>query len=427
MERIKLSENCYFTKINEKKFISNRISVHIITPITEENATSNALIAQMIRQGNEVYPTFADLTNRLYSLYGASLGSDIDKIGDRQILSIFVQGIDDRFSMENEPLLQEFAQLLLDILLKPKLEDGGVHPQKLKVEKENLRQNIEAEINDKRRYALKRARDTVYKGTNYNLSKFGDIAKIGDVTPVSIIDNYFSLLKEAHIEIVAVGPGEFEKVIPSFQDVFSKMEKKDTDVLQMEKFSFNGGYTELVEEMDINQAKLVLLFLKDKKDDSLNSNVYRMANTVFGGAPFSKLFVNVREKQSLCYYCDSSYDRITGLLSVDLGIDPKDHKKATDTIVGQLQKMQNGDITNEEIEQSKLLLINAFTALKDRLSSLENIYMSNLLTGKSETIDEQIAQVKQVTKEDIVKAFSGFSLKTNYLLQPKGGVQVEEN
>lgn len=412
--------------MKEPKFLSNRISVQIITPITEENATVNALIAQLIRQGNDIYPTFADLSLKLYSLYGAAMGSYIEKIGDKQILTLFIQGIDDRFSLENEALLEEFTKLLLDIMLKPRIENGGVNQENLAIEKENLRQNIEAEINDKRRYALKRAKDTVFKGTNFNMSKYGAIEKIKQVTPQEIIEKYFELLKTSHIEILVSGTGELEKVIPYFEEAFLSLKPTQKAELSMGEFVFTGDRVEIVEEMEINQTKLVLLFLKDKRNTNLNANVYRVANTIFGAAPFSKLFVHVREKQSLCYYVDSSYDRVTGLLSVDSGIDKKDKEKAVNTIKEQLENMQKGNISVEELKQAKLLLTNAFTALKDKLSSMEGIFLSNILMGDTQTIDEQITQVNAVTKEEIVQAFSGMELKTTYMLTPKEDIAVEK-
>ena len=49
----------------------------------------------------------------------------------------------------------------------------------------------------------------------------------------------------------------------------------------------------------------------------------RLMAALFGGTPNSKLFLNVREKLSLCYYCSASYNSMKGIMLVQSGVEVK--------------------------------------------------------------------------------------------------------
>lgn len=421
MNRTILAEGCNFNEMKETKFLSNRVSVQCVVPLKKETAGMYALLAQIFRQGSENYPTFLELTMKLYDMYGASFGSDVEKIGDKQIVSLYVQGVDDRFAMNKEPLLKDMANLLLDTLLRPNFENGLFPSSVVDVEKQNLIELIESELNDKRRYALTKAKKLVYEGTAFGISKFGEKEDIETITPERLTEAYYKLMREATVEIFVSGGGNLNQAKEVFSKAFQGLENRAPKSSEMGVFAFQNTKKSDSEVMEISQAKLVLLYGREGTYKETNSNIMRIANTIYGASAFSKLFLNVREKKSLCYYCDSSFDRITGLLTVDSGINIKDKDLATKTIEEELVKMQQGEISDSEMTQAKLLLTNAFTALKDRLSSMEGIYLSGILLGKETTIDKQIEEVKAVTKEEVINAFQGFSLKAAYVVGPKGG------
>lgn len=92
------------------------------------------------------------------------------------------------------------------------------------------------------------------------------------------------------------------------------------------------------EKLDVNQCKMVMAFKSHNKD----TYAMKLMNTIFGGTPFSKLFLNVREKLSLCYYCAAGYNQLKGTVFVDCGIEEENIQKTENEILNQLEGNKKG-------------------------------------------------------------------------------------
>ncbi|MFQ8600122.1 MAG: insulinase family protein [Oscillospiraceae bacterium] len=80
---------------------------------------------------------------------------------------------------------------------------------------------------------------------------------------------------------------------------------------------------------------------------------------------FPPVFKRAR-KLSLCYYCAARFDRISGVLMVDSGVEAANKDKAKDEILRQLEVIQNGEFEENELAQTKLALTGSFKALPIR-------------------------------------------------------------
>ena len=144
-----------------------------------------------------------------------------------------------------------------------------------------------------------------------------------------------------------------------------------------------------------------------------------LGNTLFGGSSNSKLFLNVREKLSLCYYASSAYHRQKGLITVSSGIEFADYQRAYDEILRQLEAVQKGRLEDWEMGGARSTLLNAYASMGDSQGKRENFYLGQAATGQTESPEDLAAQLRDVTDERVFRAMETVGLDTVYFLKGK--------
>ncbi len=405
-----------FSSLVDKRFKTNLISIWIIDKLSDENAPYNALLMSFISKSNKKYPDITLLNKKLSSLYGASLSGTTSKVGDNQFMMLGMSCIADKYALDSEKLTSESVDILMDCLLNPNVENNGFSKKLFNPIKQELIDDIEAIINDKRSYALMKTSKISMKGEPSSTRSCGEKEYAENITPVSAYERYLELLKTSEIKIVFVGsecPSEVKEKIKERLSVINRNFKGKTTS------EFSPAKAEPVFEtelLDVMQSKMVMSF----KCSDRNSHAVRLMTAIFGATPFSKLFVNVREKMSLCYYCAARYDEVKGVLNVDSGVEQENIEKARTEILNQLESMKKGEFTDEEMNNSLLSLINAAKSMNDSAASLASWYLKQDVMGTNYSPEEEIEHLKSVTREDIIKAASSLTLDTVYVLTKKG-------
>lgn len=405
-----------FSSLVDKRFKTNLISIWIIDKLSDENAPYNALLMSFISKSNKKYPDITLLNKKLSSLYGASLSGTTSKVGDNQFMMLGMSCIADKYALDSEKLTSESVDILMDCLLNPNVENNGFSEKLFNPIKQELIDDIEAIINDKRSYALMKTSKISMKGEPSSIRSCGEKEYAENITPVSAYERYLELLKTSEIKIVFVGsecPSEVKEKIKERLSVINRNFKGKTTS------EFSPAKAEPVFEtelLDVMQSKMVMSF----KCSDRNSHAVRLMTAIFGATPFSKLFVNVREKMSLCYYCAARYDEVKGVLNVDSGVEQENIEKARTEILNQLESMKKGEFTDEEMNNSLLSLINAAKSMNDSAASLASWYLKQDVMGTNYSPEEEIEHLKSVTREDIIKAASSLTLDTVYVLTKKG-------
>ena len=420
MKNITIGDGIQFTEIRDKKFKHNRISVCLIVPLSREEATVNALIPFLLRQGTAEYPTFTLLNKKLCSLYGAALDVGVDKSGQYQMLSLAVTGIGDRYALGGENMARECAQLLCQVLLHPHFVGDGFDPKPVELEKQFLRDTIEAEINDKRTYAVSRCKGLMCAGQPSAVKRYGYAEDVQAITPRSAAAAYRRILDTARIEFIFAGCADSAQAAEAVSKAFAGRQRHPIPAI--EKLPYQPAPASLREEteaMDVVQGKLVLGFRVKEPASSQDMAALRLAVSLYGGTPFSLLFKNVREKMSLCYYCAARLDRATGILMVDSGVEMENKQKAQAAILEQLCALQEGRFTDEELAHTKLILNTSLKATTDSLSAMEAWRMGQILNGTNDSPEEDFALLERVTREDVKRAAAGIALDTVYFLTGK--------
>ncbi len=416
LRRRRIGEEVYFSSVTDPKFKHNRISVNYILPLEKETVSANALIPFLLRKGSRECPDFTLLNQKLYSLYGATLSADVSKYGGYQGLDVSISGLDDKFTLDGEAMVAQCAGLLAGLATDPNLVDGAFPEKDVELEKQYLIDSIEAEINDKRAYAINKCRTIMCEGEPAALRKYGYVEDVKKITPQSAAETFLRVRRTARVEILFVGCGDCTPAEEIMEATFAKLDRAPIALPEQVRVPAAAQVKQEVERMDLSQSKLAMGFRTGAAQNMDELSAMRLMVAMFGGTPFSRLFVNVREKLSLCYYCAARFDRITGIMLVDSGVEAQNREKAQAEILNQLEVMKRGGFTDEELENTLLTMKNSLYTVSDSLSGLEDWYMAQLMQSTARSLQEEAELMAKVTREDVMAAAQKVTLDTVYFL-----------
>ncbi|MBQ7726871.1 MAG: insulinase family protein, partial [Clostridia bacterium] len=360
------------------------------------------------------------LNRELARLYGAQLDASAEKTGDHQLLKIGMSVIDDRYTLEKDSLLKKSVNMLLSLIFEPKAENGAFDESDLAREKRKAIEHIKGEISEKRIYAKNRMLEEMYRGQAYGLPKCGTVEEVQAVTGDSLYRAWQNLLRQAYVRIQVIGAaipaGFWETVTEKFsaiprRDIHDPHRNNPTKPIKEPRM--------ITETMNIRQGKLVLGFSSDLYGDDDTSLPLMIAADIFGGGPYSRLFSNVREKMSLCYYCSASAVRQKGLVMVDSGVEAENAPRAEKEILSQLAAIQQGEFTDFEFASSVKSLRDSLYSYQDSQNALDAWYALRTASRVLYTPEEVAEKLLTVTREQVQNAAKGIRLNTVYRLLPQ--------
>lgn len=415
--RKKIGNGAFLNYIKEEKFHSNRITVCLVTPLKKETATVNALIPFMLRKGCKSCPDFTLLNRKLAEMYGAILDADVSKFSGSQIVEITLQFADSRYAIAGENMVEMAAELLSDLVFEPNLDEKELFPEKdFELERECLIDTINSELNDKRVYAIRKTAGLVFEGEPFGIKRYGYIDDAEKLTPEELVLAWKKLVKTSQVEIMFTGndsPKEAERI---FSERIGKTEREPVKAEKAPVIPYTD-YREAEETMDIVQGKLVMAYRMGAPETEKEKNAARVFSALYGATPFSKLFMNVREKMSLCYYVSSHFERTSGVMLVDSGIEQENRKKAQTEIERQLELVKRGDFTDDELAETKLIIKDSLGTIGDTLGAMEGWYLTGILDGTVLTPEEDCENISAVTMDDVVSAAQKAKLAALFFLK----------
>ena len=414
--RRKLADGVYLTYLPARKFKTSLLSAQFVTPLAEETTSAYALLPAVLRRGTVTYPDMGALSARLDGLYGARVDYTVRKKGENQCVGFVASFIDDSFAPGGEKLLESVAALLGELVCDPATERGRFVPAYFESEKTNLIDAIRSIINDKRDYADGRLLREMCAGEPYGVPRLGSETSAEKLQPKKLYALYGRLIATARLELFYSGSADLDRVERALQTAFSTLPRETIqEAAAARDHAPRQEVLRVTEALDVTQGKLGMGFACGSGDVP----ALLMGNTLFGGSSNSKLFMNVREKLSLCYYASSLYHRQKGIITVSYGIEFDKFQQAYDEILAQLEAVRKGDLEDWELEGARSTLLNAYASMGDSQGKLENFYLGQAATGQSETPEALAEQVRQVTAQRIFDAMSTVTLDTVYFLKGK--------
>ena len=419
--RKELSPGVFFNYIHATKFKTGLLSAQLVVPLDAGCTAMGALLPAVLRRGTEKHGDMLSISRALDNLYGAGLSFTVRKKGENQCLGFLASFIDDRFALGGERLLEPAAELLGEVLLRPATEGGVFRNDYVSGEKDNLIDAIRSALDDKREYADKRLIEEMCRGERYGIPRLGTEEAVAALDGAKLWDFYQSTVMTARVELFYCGSAEPSRVEDALRrGVAALPHGERVSPAASVRAAAPETPREVYEAMDVTQGKLAMGW-RAATDDQ---HAMMLANLVFGGYSNSKLFLNVREALSLCYYASSGYHRSKGIVTVSSGVAFEDYLQARETIEAQLEDIKLGEIEPWELDGAKGVLLSAVRSREDSGTRMEENLLGQAATGLWESDEALIAALDAVTPERVAAAARSMTLDTVYFL--KGEEQAND-
>ena len=421
-KRTQLFPGVWLRTVHTDKFKSAYLSLTLMTQLNRENASANALLPRVLRRGTMVHPDMESLSAALDELYGGAVEPVVRKKGESQCVGFLASFLDNAYALNGEDILSGAAELLGEMILNPLTRDGVFDPDYVEGEKANLIDELRGQINDKRIYATRRLTQLMCREESFGADKLGQEDKMAAITPESLWARYQKLLSSAQIEVYYSGSADPERVREIMERVFSTLPvSQEREEPECEVRIHAEQEPNVIEEvMDVNQGKLAMgwrtggITVWEEECPALV-----LCSAVFGGTSMSKLFMNVRERLSLCYYASSALEKQKGLMIVSSGIEFQNYETAKREILAQLEDVKAGKITDDELEGARRILINQYRSIEDEQGRMEEYWLGQAAAGTEDAPGTLAARLETVTGEQIAQVARKLELDTVYFLKGK--------
>ena len=435
-------------RFENNKFKTNEIAVFVTIKQTQENATKNALIPAVLRRGSTNYRNQLEISKKLENMYGASFNCGVDKSGDYIILKFFIETINNEYSDSKENLAQEAFNLLTDIVFNPLVENDGFNINYVKQEKDNLAKIINSKKDDKANYAYQRCVEEMFKNNPYGIYKYGSLQDLEKINEKNLYGYYLNIIQNNPIFIYINGKNANsinvdENINNNFKIALNNNsnEYNENDDLQEKNENAeieDNKNTEIkdnknIEIVDNKNTKLEALqpinIVKEKLDvtqgkliiglnaPSENKYAVTMYNTILGGGANSKLFQNVREKESLAYYASSRYIRRKNAIIIRTGIELANYDKAVKVIKEQLEEMKKGNISDYELTSAKTLILASLKLIPESQEDIMAFDFDQDVFNENLTFEQYYKKIENITLKEIIDVANQVKINTIYYLE----------
>ncbi len=389
--------------VRTDRFKTGVLTLTLHLPLSGENLIFNTVLPGVLRRGTQCYPTMASLNRRLDELYASCVEIRTARIGRNLALVFTAELLDEAYATDGESVFDGVAEVISQMLLSPNLKGGCFDPVSVEQEKRFERDALRATVNNTRAYASIRLSELMFREDESMMTLKEREAALEKVTERNLTDYYRRVVSTAPMDIFYVGTLSEKAITDTVQKYFGSRKVGPSPALLPPRAEKSCGYLRVSEPMPVSQGKLAMGFRVGVAADGKTPGAYAalMLNEIFGGSPASKLFLGVREKMSLCYYCSSSYSPYTGIMTVSCGMENANRALAEEAILSQLKDIQEGLISDSELHAARVSLENAYRTIYDNPFDLQSFYGNRIFFGISETVEDCQARLRSVTREEI--------------------------
>ena len=421
-----------FHEIKTDKFKMSRLSFNFILPADREGSPKIRLMLATLMRGCRKYPSVISINKKLDEIYGATVSWRCVSVGDKHVFKISSEMLGNRFrfSGDCDSIVERVCQVILDILFDPLLGDDGLLPEaNFESEKKLAIDAIMAKINDQKAYASEKCKRLMFGDSPLGVGTEGSLEQIKNMTLKDVSRSIRHFLERSAVECYYYGNDDVDGVKEMIDRAFSGIERENIFSCGRE-YCFECDDSEIKrghDSMDVAQSRLNIGIVCDTVMSDGEYYAAVLFNDILGGSSQSKLFMNVREKNSLCYYCYSSYHSASGTIMIGCGIKAENYRKAYNEIIAQAEEMKRGNISDEEIENSKKMFISGIKQMYDNPGAMEAYHFRRVLAGIEELPEQSIEGVLAVTREDIVAVANKMKICAVYFLEGKGNGEDEDD
>lgn len=406
-------------KINSEKFKSIYFSINFTMPVNKRQISENALLSAVLGKSNKKFKTQKEIQMYLYSLYGANFDIGIEKFGDLYNIEFRGECINKKYLPNNTDVVNEVLEFLYDAIYNPNVLNGAFDEEVVEREKDFILNKIREVKDDKLRYGIRKMEELMCKDEPFSTYVYGDEEDIYKITSSDLYKRYNEVISNFCITFIISGNLlGYEDIEEKVNNIFnnklvSKLNYKD--LIYNQKLNHNQ---EVVEESQQTTQSVLSYGLRINNSNSNDFYKLSVYNALLGGTPSSKLFQNFREKESLAYTVRSRYYRFKDIIIIYAGIQKENYEKAKLVLENEINKIKDGEISDEEFEASKKSIISDLKEWNDSKIALSKMFISNLFSLKNDslTLEQMVDKFEKVTKQDIIDIASKITIEKIYFL-----------
>ncbi len=407
--------------IKTDKFKTIKVKVAFRRPIVKSEITIRNILANILVQTNNKYKTKRDLTIKAQDLYAANISSNNNRIGNYINTEIILSVLSDKYTEDGN--FKQALDFLYDLIYNPNIKDNSFDDEQLQIILKNAKISLESLKEDSNYYSLIRLFEIMDSDRPSSYRMAGYLEDLEKINSKNLCKYYLEMLHKDLMDIIIIGDIDFEKCEELIRNRFAqKTFKKCRSSYYLDDVKPRVRKRTVVEKDNNNQSKLAIgtrLVGLTKYEKNYPLTLY---NIILGGGDDSKLFRNVREKNSLCYYINSVPQKLDNILIIRAGIDKKNIKKTVSLVEKEMNNIKKGKISESELNTAKEFFATAIDSLlESQTGIMDHYYMMSLL--KTDDIETRLKKMKEVSLSEVIKVSKKVKLDTVYCLE---GINNEE-
>ena len=418
-EKYNIFDNINLYVVKDKKYKTVLASTYLHRNLKREEATFNALLSKVLKNATKKYSSLLDLNIYAEKLFGLGFDIGVGKRASVQSIVSQVSFLNDRYT--GESIINESLCLMLDMLFEPYVTDGAFCKEYVANQKKNLKDDIESLINDKRAYASVRCLEEMCRGERNAVVEIGYSEDLDSINEKNLYEHYKSIIFSSPVDIFVVGDVDIAEVLKFLKSYLGKFTFNISPINLSGQLKLSSGEKYVEDNLNVNQGKLAIGLRTGISFENPLYYALLTGNSIFGSGAHSKLFNNVRERLSLCYYAYSRLDKYNGIMMIGSGIEFDKFQKTKDAVLNELNAVKNGEFTDEELSIAKEYIISTFSSYEDSPGLMIDYYLGMAFSPNYPSISEVCDKVKNVTREEIIKSFKNVNVDTVYFLNGKEG------
>lgn len=419
MKKIQLKKGVNLVVLPTTQFKTLHIAVDFVAPLNDTNISARSLLTYLTAVSSKKYPNQQCVAQETINLYGSQYQTDVLRFGQTHHVRYTLQMPAPIYVGDENTLLHDAFNFLRDMIFDPLVEHHQFDQATFAKEQQSLINELESLSDDKNRYAVSKLRELTYSDPTMKVSSSGEVNAVKLLTSADVYTAYQSMMTQDTMNLIVFGDVDESQILSELKS----WPLADHQAKSLQPF-YRQDLLETMHESfetqaDISQAILTLGYQLALAPDDPRRFVALVMNALFGGSPLSKLFVNVREKESLAYSIYSRWQHDTGFMIVAAGLDADKVSQTKQMIQAQITAIQLGDFSDKTLSAVKSSLINDYLSQQDSPTSEIELAFSRLLTNRETRLEDWVRAVDSVTAADVTKLAEQVILQSQFTLLPE--------
>jgi Predicted Zn-dependent peptidases len=388
-----LAKNIFLNINPIKKFRTIKIQMDFLRPLAKEETISRRLLANVMSNSTEDYPSFQAINDREMELYGSEINVFTRNLLNFNDLAFSVEFADPKFLIDGQTQIKDNLDLLGEIIFKPNLEKGQFNQTAYETEKRNLMSNlVSIQDNQDLVSSLGLAKLIYQNNPDRQMPIFGNIDQLNELTNAKLMETYRDVIKNDTVVINVVGNLDEDEFLQQLlaSDFYTQLSDRH-NALKIEFDKFDKLIEKpavQIEHKHLNQSRIALAYATEGVSKDFNRMAPQIMNLILGGDDQSQLFQQVREKNSLAYSVSSTYQPLSHLVTIQAGLDADSVDKALNLIQQQIEFIRDGKFTDSQIQHAQKVMLTRRKIATDSIqyyimrSIWQTVYPKTLLTDQ---------------------------------------------